>query len=62
MDKKPNALQKFVHRFLMLRPVTAVLALILHRADAAMFGLTGGRHSVAELVGLPIIQLRMTGA
>lgn len=62
MDKKPNALQKLIHRFLMLRPVTAILARILHRADSALFKITGGRHSVAEIVGLPIIQLTTVGA
>lgn len=62
MDKKPNALQKFIHRFLMLRPVTALLTRVLHHADRALLKWTGGRHSVAEIVGLPIIQLISTGA
>lgn len=62
MDKKPNAFQKFLHRFLMLRPVTALLARILHHADSALFKITGGRHSLAEIVGLPIVQLNAIGA
>ncbi|MBK6648058.1 MAG: nitroreductase family deazaflavin-dependent oxidoreductase [Anaerolineales bacterium] len=62
MDKKPNALQKLIHRFLMLRPVTAILARILHHADRALFKISGGRHSAAEIVGLPIIQLTTIGA
>ncbi len=46
----------------MLRPVTAILARILHHADGAVFKISGGRHSVAEIVGLPIIQLTTIGA
>ncbi|NJC95069.1 MAG: nitroreductase family deazaflavin-dependent oxidoreductase [Anaerolineales bacterium] len=59
---KPNAIQKFIHRFLMLRPVSAFLAKVLHHADAFMLRLTRDRHSVAELVGLPIVQLTTVGA
>lgn len=46
----------------MLRPVTALLARILHRADSMVFKLSQGRHTVAEIVGLPIIQLTTIGA
>lgn len=62
MDKRPNALQKLIHRFLMLRPVTAILARILHRADSLVYKISKGRHTVAEIVGLPIIQLTTIGA
>jgi deazaflavin-dependent oxidoreductase (nitroreductase family) len=62
MNIKPNAFQKIVHRFLMLRSVSALLAKILHRADTFMLRLTGNRHTFAELVGLPIIQLTTIGA
>jgi len=58
----PNSLQKLTHRFLALKPVSVVLSKILHRADSFMLRLTKGRHTFAELVGLPIIQLTMTGA
>lgn len=46
----------------MLRSVSAFLAVVLHRADTFMLRLTGGRHTFAELVGLPIVQLRTIGA
>ncbi|MDD2921861.1 MAG: nitroreductase/quinone reductase family protein [Anaerolineales bacterium] len=62
MDKKPNAFQKLIHRFLMLRPVSALLSTILHRADAAALKVTKGKHTVSEVVGLPIIQLTTIGA
>ena len=62
MTIKPNAFQKFLHRFLMLRPVSAFLARSLHHLDAAMLKLSKGRHTIAELVGLPIIQITTIGA
>lgn len=62
MSCKPNALQKRMHRFLMSKPVSALMAKILHRADSFMLLLTGGRHTFTELAGLPIIQLKMKGA
>ena|SRR5688572_26214449 len=58
----PNAFQKFTHRFLMLQPVSAFLAVILHHIDAVFLRLTKGRHTVTEIVGLPIIQLTTIGA
>jgi deazaflavin-dependent oxidoreductase (nitroreductase family) len=62
MNVKPNIYQKLVHRFLMLRPVSAVLSVVLHRADSYLLGLTRGRHTVTDIVGLPIIQLTTRGA
>ena len=59
---KPNAFQKLIHRFLMMAPVSAFMAKVLHRADAFMLRLTHNRHTFAELVGLPIIQLTTIGA
>jgi deazaflavin-dependent oxidoreductase (nitroreductase family) len=58
----PNAFQKFVHRFLMLRPVSAFLAVVLYRIDAVFLKFTQGRHTVTGIVGLPIIQLTTIGA
>lgn len=46
----------------MLRPVSAFLAKVLHHADVFMLRLTKDRHTFAELVGLPIIQLTTIGA
>ncbi len=62
MNIKPNAFQKLIHRFLMLRLVSAFLAVVLHHADTFLLHLTRGRHTVARIVGLPIIQLTTTGA
>ena len=62
IDSRPNYVQRFVHRILMLGSVSAFLARVLHRADAFMLRLTHDRHSFAELVGLPIIQLTTIGA
>jgi len=62
MDRKPNEFQKMLHRFLMLKPVSAAMSVILHRADTALLRWTRGKHTVSELVGLPIIQLTTVGA
>jgi len=62
MYRKPNAFQRFIHRFLMLRLVSAFLARVLHRADNFALRLSHGRWTIAGLVGLPIIRLTTTGA
>lgn len=62
MNVKPNAAQKSLHRFLMLRPVSAVLAKILYRADNFLLWATRGKLTVTRIVGLPIIQLTTKGA
>lgn len=58
----PNAIQKLLHQFLMLRPVTAFFAPRVHRLDNALLKLTGGKFSAAEILGWDIIQLTTTGA
>jgi deazaflavin-dependent oxidoreductase (nitroreductase family) len=60
--KRPNAVQRLLHRLLMLRPVTAVLVRFLHHADNFLLKLTRGKHTVTKIVGLPIIQLTTIGA
>ena len=62
MNIRPNAFQRLLHRFLMLRPVSAFLARVLHRMDAVMLKLSRGRHTLTEIVGLPIIQITTIGA
>lgn len=62
MNRTPNAFQKLFLRFLALRPVSAFLSKYLHRADAFMLRLTKGKGTFAELVGLPIAEIRMKGA
>ena len=62
MKKTPNTLQKFLHRFLMLRPVSAFLAVSLYRLDTLVLKISGGKHTMAELAGLPMIQITTIGA
>jgi deazaflavin-dependent oxidoreductase (nitroreductase family) len=62
MNKRPNALQRFVHRFLMLWLVSAFMARVLHHLDTFVLRLTRGKYTVTQIVGLPIIQLTTTGA
>ena len=62
MNHHPNSLQRFLHRFLILKPVSAFLARALQPLDEAALHLTRGRHTVTELVGLPIIELDTFGA
>lgn len=59
---KPNASQNFLHRFIMLRPVTAFFADKTHIIDNAIFKLTKGRHSFSEYLGWNIIQINTIGA
>lgn len=62
MDRKPNTFQKLIHRFLMLQPVSKFLSVALYRLDILLSKLTKGKHTVTELVGLPVMQLTTTGA
>ena len=62
MNAKPNALQRKIHQFIMLRPVTAFFANKVHVVDALILKLTGGRYTISGLVGWTIIQLTTTGA
>jgi deazaflavin-dependent oxidoreductase (nitroreductase family) len=46
----------------MTRPVTALVAPVLHHADAFLLRLTGGRLDFTCASGLPVIKLTTTGA
>ena len=59
---KPNGFQRLLHRFVMIRSVTAFFAPRIHRADRALLELTKGKHSLAEILGWPIIELKSIGA
>ena len=59
---KPTFFQKLIHRFLMLKPVSAFLSKILHPADTLLLRLSDHRHTFSELVGLPIVQVTTVGA
>jgi deazaflavin-dependent oxidoreductase (nitroreductase family) len=60
--KSPNSFQRFTHRFAMMRSVSAFLSIGLHRLDTLVLKVTKGKHTVAELVGLPMIQITTIGA
>jgi len=62
IEIKPGPIQKFVHRFLMLKVISAFLSKVLHHADTFMLRLTNDHHSVTEIVGLPIVQITTIGA
>jgi deazaflavin-dependent oxidoreductase (nitroreductase family) len=62
MNVEPNAFQKLIHRFLMLKPVSAFLAKVLHHADTFLLRLINDHYTFAQFVGLPIIQLTTIGA
>jgi deazaflavin-dependent oxidoreductase (nitroreductase family) len=59
---KPNAFQKFLHRFIMLRVVTVFFADKTHIIDGAILKLTKGKHSLSEVLGWNIIQVNTIGA
>ena len=60
--RRPNSLQKLLHRFFMLRPVTAFFAPRVHRIDKMILKLTGGKYTGSEILGWNIIQLTTIGA
>jgi deazaflavin-dependent oxidoreductase (nitroreductase family) len=62
MNRTPNAFQKLLHRFAMLAPVSAFLAVSLYRLDELVLKVSKGKHTVAELVGFPMIEITTTGA
>ena len=62
MNRKPNLIQKKIHLFLLQKPISAVLSVVLFRADNLLLRLSGGKHTFTHLVGLPIIQLTTRGA
>ncbi len=60
--RHPNLLQKFLHRLVMIRPVTAFFAPRIHRLDKFLLELTKGKHSLAEILGWPIVEITTIGA
>ena len=62
MNIRPNAYQKFMHRFVMIRSVTAFFAPRAHRVDKALLKLTNGKFSVTGLMGWPIVEITTLGA
>jgi deazaflavin-dependent oxidoreductase (nitroreductase family) len=62
MIRKPNAVQKLLHRFIMLRPVTDFFAPRVHHLDNAVLKITRGRYTAVEILGWNVIQLTTIGA
>lgn len=62
MNVRPNTFQQCVHRILMLKPVSALMARVLHHMDSFVLRLTRSKYTITQVVGLPIIQLTTTGA
>lgn len=60
--KKPNFFQKFLHRFVMMRPVTAFFATRTHTFDNFILRLTKGKHTLSEVLGWNIVQVKTVGA
>ena len=61
MNHTPSAFVRFLHRFLMLKPVSWALSYLLQPADEFALFLTRGKHTIAELV-LPTIEVETLGA
>jgi deazaflavin-dependent oxidoreductase (nitroreductase family) len=60
--KKHNFLMRLFQKFLAWRPISWFMARALHHADALMLRLSGGKLTIAQISGLPIIELTTTGA
>jgi len=62
ITRRPNVVQKLLHRFFMLHPVTSFFAPRVHHLDNAFLKLSGGKYSAVEVLGWNVIQLTTTGA
>ena len=60
--KRPSLIQRLIHRFIMLKPVTAFFATRTHLIDQFVLRLTKGKHSLSEILGWNIIQVATIGA
>ncbi len=60
--KRPNFIQRQIHRILMMRPVTELLAPHTVAIDKFFLKLTRGRQTLSELAGWNIIHVSMVGA
>lgn len=54
--------QRLIQSFFALRPVSWLMARILHHADTLLLRLSNGKMTFAQFSGLPIIELTTTGA
>jgi len=62
MNARPNPFQKTLHKFFMLRPVTAFFAPWIHQVDKVILKLTKGKYAISQILGWNIIQLTTLGA
>ena len=62
LSKKIPTWQRLFQQFLALRPVTWLMARVLHHADALLLRLSRGKLTFSQFSGLPIIELTATGA
>ncbi|MBM4427619.1 MAG: nitroreductase family deazaflavin-dependent oxidoreductase [Chloroflexi bacterium] len=62
MHKTPNAFQRLLHRFIMIKQVTAFFAPRTHLIDGFFLKLTKNKHTLSEILGWNIIQLSTIGA
>ena len=62
MTGKPNAFQRLIHQFIMLRPVTAFFANKIQLVDQLENKLTAYKYTLSEFAGWNIIQLTTIGA
>ncbi len=60
--RKPNAVQRLLHRFFMQRLATAFFASRVHLIDQAILRLTRRKFTATEILGWNIIQLSSIGA
>jgi deazaflavin-dependent oxidoreductase (nitroreductase family) len=62
MIHRPNAVQRLIHRFFMLAPVTDFFAPRVHHLDNVVLKLTRGKFTAVEIMGWNVIQLTTIGA
>ena len=60
--RRPNAVQKLLHRFFLLHSVTAFFASRVHHIDTTVLKFTKGKFTASEILGWNIIQLTTSGA
>ena len=53
---------RLFHQFLAWQPISWLMARILHHADTLVLRLSSGKLTIAQISGLPIIELTTTGA
>ena len=62
MTIRPNAVQRLIDQFILLRPVTAFFANKIHFVDKLVLKWTQGNYTLSEFAGWNIIQLTTIGA